>query len=86
MFTTHEEQVILTLHGMLGNKWSQMSRLLPGRSDNEIKYHWHSYLKKNYDNLENVQAHPMSSDTLDEASSSASSLKPTRGGSNLKSS
>ncbi|XP_076906528.1 transcription factor LAF1-like [Bidens hawaiensis] len=65
MFTTHEEQTILTLHGTLGNKWSQMSRHLPGRSDNEIKNHWHSYLKKKI----------VKSNTSNEESSSVSSLK-----------
>nr|GEY00104.1 transcription factor LAF1-like [Tanacetum cinerariifolium] len=48
-FTLHEDDIILTLHGMLGNKWSQMSQHLPGRTDNEIKNRWHSYLKKKVD-------------------------------------
>ncbi|CAN0902739.1 Transcription factor LAF1 [Linum grandiflorum] len=46
LFSAHEEDTILTLHRLLGNKWSQIARHLPGRTDNEIKNCWHSYLSK----------------------------------------
>ncbi|XP_071713829.1 uncharacterized protein [Rutidosis leptorrhynchoides] len=55
-FSMQEEETILTLHGLLGNKWSLISQHLSGRTDNEIKNHWHSYLKKQVQKLENVEA------------------------------
>ncbi|XP_077234821.1 transcription factor MYB3-like [Tasmannia lanceolata] len=41
-----EEDLIIRLHNLLGNRWSIIAGRLPGRTDNEIKNHWNSHLSK----------------------------------------
>ncbi|KAF9609295.1 hypothetical protein IFM89_015540 [Coptis chinensis] len=45
-FSNEEEETIIKLHEMLGNRWSAIAGRLPGRTDNEIKNVWHTHLKK----------------------------------------
>ncbi|XP_047306676.1 transcription factor MYB53-like [Impatiens glandulifera] len=45
-FSEEEEQVIIKLHSLLGNKWSRIATQLPGRTDNEIKNYWNTHLAK----------------------------------------
>ncbi|XP_039021728.1 transcription repressor MYB5-like isoform X2 [Hibiscus syriacus] len=44
--TPDEEDLILRLHRLLGNRWSLIAGRIPGRTDNEIKNYWNTHLSK----------------------------------------
>ncbi|XP_020273565.1 transcription factor MYB3R-5-like isoform X2 [Asparagus officinalis] len=52
-WTKDEEKVLIWAQNMYGNRWAEIAKHIPGRSDNSIKNHWNCSLKKRCD-LTNV--------------------------------
>ena len=41
-----EDQYIIDMQGQIGNKWSEIAKGLPGRTENQVKNRWKSLQKK----------------------------------------
>ncbi|XP_056169661.1 transcription factor WER-like [Syzygium oleosum] len=45
-FTEEEDDLIIRLHNLLGNRWSLIAKRVPGRTDNQVKNYWNTCLSK----------------------------------------
>ncbi|GAB2287040.1 hypothetical protein Dimus_021427 [Dionaea muscipula] len=62
-FSPQEEELIVHLHSLLGNRWSQIAARLPGRTDNEIKNFWNSTIKRRLKNSSFSSSSPNASES-----------------------
>lgn len=47
-WTDDEEAILIAMHEQHGNRWANISKHLPGRSDNDVKNHWYSTIQRKF--------------------------------------
>ncbi|KAK3015452.1 hypothetical protein RJ639_006814 [Escallonia herrerae] len=48
VWTEEEDRILIQSHAEVGNKWAEIAKRLPGRTENTIKNHWNATKRRQY--------------------------------------
>ncbi|KAK7309921.1 hypothetical protein RJT34_07051 [Clitoria ternatea] len=57
-WTKEEERILVETHPEIGNRWAEMAKLIPGRTENVIKKHWNAIKRRQNSRRKNKKAVP----------------------------
>ncbi|XP_052626034.1 transcription factor MYB98-like [Lactuca sativa] len=75
-WTEEEDKLLISLHQQFGNKWADIARRMPGRTENNIKNHWNATKRKQFLNKNHEKTKNPSSLLKDYITSITSSSSP----------
>ncbi|KAI3412638.1 uncharacterized protein J3R85_017078 [Psidium guajava] len=80
-WSEEEDKILIRAHSEIGNKWAEIAKRLPGRTENSIKNHWNATKRRQYSKRKCRSKYPRASllqDYIKSLNLSVSTRNPRR--------